>query len=269
MKNYYSILEIQENASETLIKSQYKKLAFIYHPDKNPKNTDKFMDLNKAYKTLIDPILREYYNRDLREFNKLKESQPGDKIIPYRTRLRDGGNINIEMDFTDDILDSLDSTGNELIAKTLILQRYIRCPDCDGEGKKKDTLARVCAQCNGYGMVKNRETKVNEVCQSCNGYGDIFFYKCATCNGMGRIKKSEEITLNFKKENILSNNTNNNTHSTNNTDSNSIVNNKIIVFNGKGDEGVFGGKNGNIVVLIKINNEEKESFFKRLFLNKK
>ncbi|MCL5673515.1 MAG: DnaJ domain-containing protein [Deltaproteobacteria bacterium] len=267
MKNYYSILEIQENASETLIKSQYKKLAFIYHPDKNPNNTDKFMDLNKAYKTLIDPILREYYNRDLREFNKLKESQPGDKIIPYRTRLRDGGNINIEMDFTDDILDS---TNNELIAKTLILQRYIRCPDCDGEGKKKDTLARVCAQCNGYGMVKNRETKVDEVCQSCNGYGDIFFYKCETCNGMGRIKKSEEITLNFKKEDILSNNIKN-THSSNNTDSNSIVNNKIIVFNGKGDEGVFGGKNGNIVVLIKINNEEKEkeSFFKRLFLNKK
>ncbi len=46
---------------------------------------------------------------------------------------------------------------------------------------------------------------------------------------------------------------------------------KIIVFNSRGDEGVFGGKNGNLVVLIKINNEEKEkeSFFKRLFLNRK
>ncbi|MHB1645787.1 MAG: DnaJ domain-containing protein [bacterium] len=269
MKNYYAILEIKENASETLIKSQYRKLALIYHPDKNPNNTDKFMDLNKAYKTLIDPTLREYYDRDLREFNKLKESQPGDKIIPYRTRLRDGGNINIEMDFTEDILDL---TGNELITKTLILQRYIRCPDCDGEGKEKDTLARVCPQCKGYGMVKNRETKINEVCQSCNGYGDIFLYKCATCNGMGRIKKSEEISLNFKKEDILSNNTNiNDVNSVNNTDNISSANNKIIVFNGRGDEGVFGGKNGNLVVLIKINNEEKEkeSFFKRLFLNRK
>jgi molecular chaperone DnaJ len=267
MKNYYAILEIKENASETLIKSQYRKLALIYHPDKNPNNTDKFMDLNKAYKTLIDPTLREYYDRDLRESNKLKESHPGDKIITYRTRLRDGGNINIEMDFTDDILGS---TGNELITKTLILQRYIRCPDCDGEGKEKGTLARVCAQCNGYGMVKNSETKIDEVCQSCNGYGDIFLYKCATCNGMGRIKKSEEIALNFKNEDILSNNANN-THSSNSTDNSSSDNNKIIVFNGKGDEGVFGGKNGNLVVLIKINNKEKEkeSFFKRLFLNKK
>ncbi len=267
MKNYYSILEIQENASETLIKSQYKKLAFIYHPDKNPNNTDKFMDLNKAYKTLIDPILREYYDRDLREFNKFKDSQPSDKIIPYRTRLRDGGNINIEMDFTDDILNLIDS---KLITKTLILQRYARCPDCDGEGKAKGTLAVACAQCSGYGMVKNSETKVNEVCQSCNGYGDIFLYKCATCKGMGRIKMSEEITLNFKKEDIFNNHTNN-THSGNNTDNSSSGNNKIIVFNGQGDEGVFGGKNGNIAVLVKINNEkkEKDSFFKKLFLNRK
>ncbi len=269
MKDYYSILEIQENASDKLIKSQYKKLAFIYHPDKNPNNTDKFMDLNKAYKTLIDPILRGYYDRDSREFNKLKESQSGDKIIPYRTRLRDGGNVNIEMDFTDDILDLIDNS--ELITKTLILQRYVRCPECGGEGKKNGTLAIACTQCNGYGVVKNRETKVNEVCQSCNGYGDIFLYKCATCNGMGRIKKSEEVILDFNKNDILNNNINN-THSSNNTDNGGNGNNKIIVFNGKGDEGVFGGKNGNLAVTVKINNNNnknnKVSFLKRIF-NKK
>ncbi|MHB1680457.1 MAG: DnaJ domain-containing protein [bacterium] len=269
MKDYYSILEIQENASEKLIKSQYRKLASIYHPDKNPDNTDKFMDLNKAYKTLIDPVLREYYDKDVREFNKLKESQsqPDDKIIPYRTRLRDGSNVNIEMDFTDDTLDLIDN--NELITKTLILQRYARCPDCDGEGKTKGTFAVVCTQCNGYGMVKNRETKVNEVCQNCNGYGDIFLYKCATCKGMGRIKKSEEVILDFKKNDILSNNVNN-IHSGNNTDNSGNDNNKIIVFNGKGDEGVFGGKNGNLAVTVKINNNNnnKVSFLKRVFNRK-
>ncbi len=263
MKDYYSILEIRENASDFLIKSQYRKLASIYHPDKNPNNSDKFMDLNEAYKTLSDPILRESYDRDFREFNKLKESQPEGKIIPYRTRLRDGGNVNIEVDFTDDIVNL---NGGESIAKTLTVQRYVKCPDCNGEGRERGTLMTVCPQCNGSGVVKNRETRINETCQNCNGYGDIFLYKCRTCNGMGRIKANEEITLEFNINELLSKNGNNNTEP-----------NKIIVFKGRGDGGVFGGENGNLTVsvridedtLSKINNLKSGFFLKRFFSNKK
>ena len=34
MKNYYSILEIDKNASEEDIKRSYRKLAMEHHPDK-------------------------------------------------------------------------------------------------------------------------------------------------------------------------------------------------------------------------------------------
>ena len=34
-KNYYSILEVDNNSDEKVIKKAYYKLSFIHHPDKN------------------------------------------------------------------------------------------------------------------------------------------------------------------------------------------------------------------------------------------
>lgn len=62
---YYEILNIPESASSTDIKSAYRKLAKVYHPDLNPspEAAQKFIDLEEAYSCLIKSDSRSAYDR--------------------------------------------------------------------------------------------------------------------------------------------------------------------------------------------------------------
>ncbi|MDX2070972.1 MAG: J domain-containing protein [Haliscomenobacter sp.] len=63
--DYYKILGIPPTASDTEIKSAYRKLARKYHPDLNPNNKEaekKFKEANEANEVLSDPEKRKKYD---------------------------------------------------------------------------------------------------------------------------------------------------------------------------------------------------------------
>jgi DnaJ-class molecular chaperone len=61
-KDYYKILGVDENASFEEIKKTYRKLAFQYHPDKNPGSEEMMKELNEAYAVLSDEQKRREYD---------------------------------------------------------------------------------------------------------------------------------------------------------------------------------------------------------------
>ncbi len=64
-KDYYTILEVDKNATVEEIKKSYKKLALQYHPDKNPNNpeaVEKFKEIAEAYAVLNDKDKRKMYD---------------------------------------------------------------------------------------------------------------------------------------------------------------------------------------------------------------
>ncbi|KAI9258509.1 X-domain of DnaJ-containing-domain-containing protein [Sporodiniella umbellata] len=62
---YYDILGVPSQATESEIKKAYRKLAIRFHPDKNLNDTtaeEQFKKISEAYQVLSDPILRKRYN---------------------------------------------------------------------------------------------------------------------------------------------------------------------------------------------------------------
>ena len=78
-KDYYSILGIEQTASDDDIKKAYHKLARKYHPDvsKDPEGEAKFKDVAEAYQTLKDTDKRAAYDR-------LGKHQSGEDFVPSR-----------------------------------------------------------------------------------------------------------------------------------------------------------------------------------------
>ncbi|MDA1190666.1 MAG: DnaJ domain-containing protein [Candidatus Poribacteria bacterium] len=69
-EDYYAILQVEPDASLTIIRQAYRRLALKYHPDKNPGNEDAarvaFERLLLAYEVLSDPHERLIYDRHAR-----------------------------------------------------------------------------------------------------------------------------------------------------------------------------------------------------------
>jgi hypothetical protein len=64
LKDYYTILELPPSASPDEIKKAYRRLALIYHPDKNnndPYAVVQFTEIKEAYETLMHPAKKDLY----------------------------------------------------------------------------------------------------------------------------------------------------------------------------------------------------------------
>lgn len=64
-KDYYSILEIKRDVSPKDIRDAYRKLALIYHPDRNSSSDApaKMSEINEAYAVLSDPEKRAAFDK--------------------------------------------------------------------------------------------------------------------------------------------------------------------------------------------------------------
>lgn len=68
-KDYYKILDLPRDCTKQQVKTQFRKMALIWHPDKFTKPDDlekansMFQDINEAYDVLTDPEKKARYDR--------------------------------------------------------------------------------------------------------------------------------------------------------------------------------------------------------------
>ena len=200
---YYRLLDITKNASETEIKKAYRKKALENHPDKGG-DPEHFKKINIAYETLSNPEKKMLYD------NGVNENSPPDlsNILNGLFRNMGSGIPDIFKNmfqppktppFLYTYKTSLENICKRKIKK-LRVSRNIPCP-CTNNSKQ-------CMVCQGKGMKSiprnlghNMIQVINSPCNNCSGTGKIFIF-CDDCkNGIKQSEKTFEIHLSPEIEN--------------------------------------------------------------------
>lgn len=253
-KDYYELLGVHRNATDTDLKRAYRRLAHEYHPDKNQGNKaseEKFKEISEAYEVLSDAQKRAYYD------------QYG--VAPGASGAGQGPGFGAGMgDIFGDIFEeffggsrgrSRATTGDDLRYNLRIsfdeaafgtttkirVPRWERCPECDGTGAKSKDGIVTCTACRGAGQIRVQQGffSMTRTCSRCGGEGRVITDPCKTCNGKKRVERERTLSVKIPA---------------------GVETGNTIRLTGEGGLGAYGGPPGDLYVYLTV---EEHSLFKR------
>ncbi len=257
-RDYYEILGLSKSASDSEIKSSYRKLAMKYHPDRNPgdkKAEEKFKEISEAYEVLKEPQKKAAYDQyGHAAFSQGAGGSPGGGFSGFGT----GGFSDIFEDMFGMGSDSrrrAASAGSDLrYDLSISLEQAFsgdqveisltvpgKCESCNGTGANKGSQPKQCGQCGGYGKVRAQQGffTIERTCAACSGAGEIIGDPCRSCKGQGRVNKNKKLSVNVPA---------------------GVDNGTRIRLSGEGEAGPRGSSAGDLYIFIDI---KDHSLFQR------
>ncbi len=259
-RDYYEVLGVSKNASDSEIKKAYRKLAKEYHPDINKANdaAEKFKEINEAYEILSDSNKRASYdqfghqasNANFSGFSDFSNMGGFSDIFSDFFNQGFGGRSSNRngpirgedayISLTIDFLDAAFGT-----TKNIRLDIEKECTSCGGSGAYSKSDIETCGTCKGRGrVIAAQQTpfgvfQTERNCNQCNGSGKKIKRHCNECSGSGYQRKRSDIEVKIPE---------------------GINSGQQIRMSGLGNRGYNGGSNGDLYVEIIVANHK---IFKR------
>ncbi|KAI3726910.1 hypothetical protein L1987_66717 [Smallanthus sonchifolius] len=162
--DYYNILKVNRNASDDDLKKAYRRLAMIWHPDKNlnANKTEaeaKFKQISEAYDVLSDPQKRQIYDLYGEEALKSPASSSG---RGYYNRHHPDPNFRNADDIYAELFGGSDAgkgfkantggEGSSSAKKAPAVENFLSCSllDLYKGAKKKMKISRTILDSSGY-----------------------------------------------------------------------------------------------------------------------
>ena len=258
-RDYYEVLDVARSASDSEVKSAYRKLALQYHPDRNPGDIaaeEKFKEAAEAYAILADAQKRSRYDQFghagvtgaagrpdvdptiFADFGDIFGGFGGFGDIFGGGRRRGGPSRGADLRYDLTIPFEEAATGTET---TLQIPRVEVCEKCGGSKSEPGEKPETCPQCAGRGQVRYQQgfLTVARTCGQCRGDGTIIKNPCTACHGQGGIEQSRKLTVKIPA---------------------GIATGQRLRLYGEGEHGAAGGPTGDLYVVIRV---EDHPFFHR------
>jgi molecular chaperone DnaJ len=207
--DYYEVLGVSREATETEIKKAFRGLARELHPDVNdhdPEAEEKFKAAAEAYEVLSDAERRRTYDsyghEGLRSGGFDPRSASFGSIDDILQAFFGGGAGGEAFGFGGggraaggDILVATEIELEEVatgVRREISFDAVGACEHCHGNGAEPGTPISTCERCGGAGQLRRvARTPFGQmvqgvVCDSCGGAGKIPETPCAECGGSGR-----------------------------------------------------------------------------------
>lgn len=218
---YYDVLGVSKDAGENEIKKAYRKLALVYHPDKNPDAAEKFKEISEAYEVLSDPEKRRIYDEYGEEGLKGGPGGAGGFHSAEDIFAQffgggmfgggRGGGGRRGPSKSEDVQYPLKVTLEELYngaTRKIAISRSRVCQSCKGVGATKADAVATCQGCRGQGykiylqrVGPGMAHQVQTVCPDCKGAGKSVDpkFKCSVCNGEKTMQEKKVIDVHVEK----------------------------------------------------------------------
>ena len=245
-KNYYEILGVDSDASVDELKSAYRKLARVYHPDIAGENgVEKFKEITEAYETLSDETKRKRYDilRGIFNYNKssadkttqkeaqkaYKQSQKQEDIIKESMKndknTASSAKTSSAQDFSNILNDFIDGFKSQQKTKKTSHKPI------NGDNIVTDVVITMVEAINGVSKTVNILS--SSECTNCHGRPFANGMKCPVCDGSGVISQHKKITVKIPAN---------------------VKPNSKIRIPSEGNSGMYGGKNGDLYLNVVIEN---------------
>ncbi|MDR0338875.1 MAG: molecular chaperone DnaJ, partial [Desulfovibrio sp.] len=119
---------------------------------------------------------------------------------------------------------------------TISIPRSITCPECNGARAAAGTSPEACRQCGGSGQVSHNQGffQISVPCPSCQGRGETITSPCPRCMARGVIQEVRELSVRIPA---------------------GVDTGNRLRVRGEGEGGLNGGPNGDLYVVIHVEDD--------------